>query len=173
MATLAERIKSALSKRGLSQAEAAKRCGISQQSINYIINKNLKASKLAAQIASGLQVNPEWLIYGTGKLENPEIYEIPVIHSANMLERFLCGGELDSLTETVLLSQNLGEYVFAYLFASNKLAICSSVEQLPDNLKFIEFLVLKNNQVCVEKGKQSPVGEHFLIYEWRTRNVNF
>jgi transcriptional regulator with XRE-family HTH domain len=169
MSTLAERLKIAISKRGMSQAEAARLCGISQQSINYIIANNLSSSKLAPQIASALDINPEWLILGHGKFEENKIYELPVIHSPYMLKKFL-RNELDeqSLDYTVI-NVYLGNLAFAYLLEARKMAICSDGLINTQNQK-IEYLAIEESIVLVTKTKGNL---SFPIFEWRIRSVDY
>lgn len=167
MNTFAERLKIAIKKRGISQAEAARLCGIAQQSLNYMISNNLVSSKLAPKIASALGISPEWLILGYGKFEESKIYELPIIHSVYMLKKFL-KKEIDenSISYTVI-NICLGDSSFAYLLEAQKIAICAT--EIIDTKK-IEYLNFVDSTVTVtnEKGELS-----FPIFEWRYRNVDF
>lgn len=171
MKTFAERLKIALKKRGLSQAQAARNCGIAQQSLNYIINKNLPSSKLAPLISSALNINPEWLISGKGKFEETRVYEIPIFHSIYMLKKFLDKNiDTDSMNHT-LIEIFLGNQAFAYLIDPNEMLICC-VEHtdIKSNDKNIAYLNIENNSINVSniKGNQS-----FPIFERRFRHVIF
>ena len=170
MKTFAERLKVAIAKKGLSQTEAARLCGIAQQSLNYIITNNLNSSKLAPQIASSLSINPEWLILGRGKLEENKIYELPIIHSPYMLRKFI-KNELDqnSLDYTVI-NLNLGSPAFAYLLETRKMIICTTGIALNTHSQKIEYLNIEELTASVTgtKGKLS-----FPIFEWRIRSVNY
>lgn len=167
MSTFAERLKIALSKKNLSQAEAARMCGIAQQSLNYIISNNLTSSKLAPQIAAALGISAEWLILGYGKFEETKIYELPLIHSPYMLKKFLAN-ELDQNTlDYIVTNTQLGDLSFGYLIEARKIAICST-ENI--HLDKIEYLDLSGSAAIItnKKGKLS-----FPIFEWRIRNVDF
>lgn len=167
MNTFAERLRIAINKRGISQAEAARTCGIAQQSLNYIITNNLKSSKLAPLIASSLGINPEWLILGHGKFEENKVYELPIIHSPYMLKKFI-RNELDENTlEYTVINLNLGSSAFAYLLESKKMAICSN-EIIHDQNQ--EYLCIRESNVIITNTKE----EHsFPIFEWRIRNVDY
>lgn len=68
--TLAERIKLALAKSGLSQAELARRAGIAQPSVNGWVSgatKSMRAN-VAVKAARALGVRTEWLANGTGPM---------------------------------------------------------------------------------------------------------
>lgn len=167
MNTFAERLKIAINKRGISQAEAARLCGIAQQSLNYIIANNLKSSKLAPQIASSLGINPEWLILGHGKFEENKVYELPIIHSPYMLKKYI-RNELDENTlEYTVINLNLGNSAFAYLLDSKKMAICSNETIHQQNY---EYLSIKESNAVVTKTKEEF---SFPIFEWRIRNVDY
>lgn len=168
MCNFSDRLNTIIKKRGLSQAEAAKLCGIAQQSLNYIINSKLKSSKLAPQIAEALGINPEWLIYGTGKPELSKLYDLPIIHSAYMLKKFI-NRELDLETlEIAIIDKFLGHNAFAFLTKPNEMAICGDLLQkgISD-----EFLTLSNEGVIIITKK--PEEASFPIYEWRRRHEDF
>jgi len=168
MSTFAERLKISITKKGLSQAEAARLCGIAQQSFNYIIAKNLNSSKLAPQIASCLEINPEWLILGQGKFEENKIYELPIIHSPYMLKKFLKKDLDDNTLEYTVININLGDQAFSYLLENKKMVICS--DQIMNTQNNIEYLSIEEQHAFVTetRGKLS-----FPIFEWRIRNVDF
>lgn len=168
MKTFAERLKMALDKIGISQAEAARRCNISQQSINYIISNNLEQSKLAVKIASSLDINPEWLIYGVGKFKETTYYEIPVLNSAFQILKFI-NNDLDIETVPCLASElYFGELIFAYLVEPNELAICCQKEYTLPALKYLCIVGSK-----VEITKEPLTDLFFGIIEWRKRCASF
>lgn len=168
MKTFAERLKMALNKRNISQAEAARRCGVSQQSINYIISNNLLSSKLAPQIASRLSINPEWLISGKGRFEEMKIYELPILHSAYMLKKFL-QKEIDENTlQHTLSDEFLGNNAFAYLINPRKMALCYENTKVKESSQ--EYLTIKNDTILITNTKSKI---SFPIFEWRSRHVDF
>jgi len=169
MSTLAARLSFILEKKSLSQSEAARLIGISQQSLSYIINKNLTSSKIAPQIAEALDINPEWLICGTGKPEIASVYELPIIHSPYMLEKFLDGDlKLDSVEFTVI-DKYLGNGAFAYLTEPTEMVVCSVSNFIKNPA---EFLVLDNGNVSVSQ-KVIKTMTAFPIFEWRRRYEKF
>lgn len=168
MKTFAERLKLALDKIGISQAEAARRCGISQQAINYIISNNLKQSKLAVAIASALDINPNWLIYGEGKFKETKCYEIPVFDNAYKILKYINNDVDESSTAFILVDMYLGDLAFAYLVSSNKLAICS---QKKYNIQPMEYLCITASSAVIHK---TPITDLFFnIIEWRIRGADF
>lgn len=166
MNTFAERLKFAINKSNLSQAEAARKSGIAQQSINYIINNNVNSSKLAPQIASALGINPEWLVYGRGKLEETCVYEIPIFNTPYLLIKFLNQDIDENTVKYTVIEIDLGDNAFAYLIEPQKLAICSSIIETDTT----EYLTLTPSSVIVSKSKGET---SFAIFEWRHRYVNF
>lgn len=167
MNTFGERLQTAIEKRGLSQAQAARQCGIAQQSINYIIKSKLKSSKLATQIAASLNINPEWLIFGHGKFEETRVYELPIIHSFYMLKKFLKGDLSNNEMDHTLTDTHLGDMAFAYLLEPKKLLICSDCAS---TTQANEYLSIKDTGVAITRTKTAL---SFPIFEWRTRHVDF
>ena len=168
MTTFAERLKKALDKLNISQAEAARRCGVTQQSINYIISNNLKASKLAVKIAASLDINPNWLIYGEGNFVETKYYEIPVFDNVYDLLKY-SNNDLDKATwRHVVIDIYLGDLAFAFLVDSQKLAICCQKEY---NDQPIEFLCIIGAEIQICKEPCDSLS--FSIIEWRSRRANF
>lgn len=76
--TLAERLKSAREKLGLSQAQLAEMVGLSQQSVAKIENGDTLQPRKIKEIAKALQVSQKWLLLGVeenGKLSSYVIEE--------------------------------------------------------------------------------------------------
>lgn len=166
MRTFAERLKIAIEKKGMSQSMAARICGISQQSMNYIISNNLTSSKLAPRIASALDINPEWLMYGRGRFEETKIYELQIIHNPYMLIKFLNNDIDANSVRYTAIDIDLGESAFAYIIEPKKMMICSS----SNKFSYSEYLTLKNSIVEITKRKKKI---SFGIFEWRSRYVDF
>ena len=164
--SFSERLKKILCVKGLSQAQAAKVCGIAQQSMNYIINSDLKSSKLAPQIASALDVNPDWLIYGTGRPDILKISNIPLLHSVSMLKKFIRGNLPVDLLDFTVIDTYLGSNAFSYLFKPKEMLICS------DNTHEIinsEYLTLENDEIAITKQAKKisfPIFERRKRYEY-------
>lgn len=167
MVTFAERLKLILDQKGLSQAEAARLIGVTQQSINYIINNNLATSKMAPKFAESLHVNPEWLIFGKGTPESTAIYEIPIIHSAHMLEKFLAN-ELKEVNAVTTTDRYLGTHAFAYLLQPTELIICA---EQGFNSSLVEYLCLDAKEIYIAKEPESKAC--YPIFEWRKRYEKF
>lgn len=75
MTTLAERLTIAMSHRGMSQAELARRCGVSQPSVHGWLSgkaKFLRGENLL-RAAAALGVSEEWLATGQGAMDQRPI----------------------------------------------------------------------------------------------------
>ncbi len=164
--TFSNRLKKILESKGMSQAEAARQCNIAQQSMNYILNSNLKSSKLAPTIADALNINIDWLLTGEGRPETINTIEIPIIHSPYMLKKFLNGAlTLDTLEYTIV-DKFLGTHAFAYLITSKEMIICS--EKPIDNS---DFLIILDDEVIISD--ENTENTSFFIFEKRVRTYDF
>lgn len=67
MATLQDRITTAMDAQGVGQAELARRLGIKQPSVHSLLNSSAGRTKYILDVARALGVRAEWLQYG----ENP------------------------------------------------------------------------------------------------------
>lgn len=169
MESFSERLRFVLYKREMSQSEAARRCGITQQAMNYIIKNNLESSKLAIQIANGLNVNPEWLVYGKGKFENAELTELPLIDNYFILEAFVHGIKIPEDKGGVFVDKDYGKYAFAFCVEKNKIAICCSSDASIENTLTHEYLVVMPDSFEVITNKKADC---YQICEWRIINVD-
>ena len=168
--SFSKRLKQVIDKKGISQTEAARLCGIAQQSMYYILKNDLKSSKLAPQIAEALDINPEWLILGEGRPDIVKTYEIPIIHSAYMLKKYLNDDLSYDAMDFTIIDQNLGVKAFSYLLTPTKMAICSdSLEKIKAN----QFLILteKSEVIITENSGEGRLV--FPIFEWRERYEDF
>lgn len=68
--TLAERLKSARNRAGISQQELGKAVGVTQAAIQKLESGKAKASTKLIDIARFLQVSPEWLLYEEGEVSS-------------------------------------------------------------------------------------------------------
>lgn len=66
---LAERLKLAMEARNMSQASLAEAAGISQPSVWKITSGRTQSSKKLVEIANALRVRPEWLLNGSGNMD--------------------------------------------------------------------------------------------------------
>ena len=165
MDTFADRLQHILSQKGLSQRQLSDLCGISQQSLSYIITNNLNKSKLAPQLATALKIDYRWLADGIG---TPDLLSFTVLHilqSARQLKQFIQGTLDADSTEKTLTNENLPENAFAYLLDLNKMVICNPAI---DHTR--EFISLVDSSVQVTK---EPHAFSFPIVEWRIRHEEF
>lgn len=69
LGTLADRLKFALARKGISQSELARRIGIKPQAIQYLCSGRGHKSGYIAEIARELEIRPHWLATGQGPME--------------------------------------------------------------------------------------------------------
>ena len=165
--SFSKRLKQVIENKNISQAEAARLCGIAQQSMNYILKNDLKSSKLAPQIADALNINPEWLIYGEGRPDMIVANEIPIIHSPYMLKKYIADALPQDSLELTIVDKFLGNKAFAYLIKPTKMAICADSN---DEIQPSEYLTLKDNEIIISA---KPAKISFPIFEWRERYEDF
>lgn len=69
MNTVSERLKYALLVRDISQAELARKVGVTRGAISNLINKVSQglSAENALKIAEALEVDPYWLVFGRGE----------------------------------------------------------------------------------------------------------
>lgn len=73
--TLAERLKLAMDKRGMSQGKLAEAAGVAQPTIWKILDGKTKNSGYVVEIAMALNVRPEWLALNSGPMLKDEATE--------------------------------------------------------------------------------------------------
>lgn len=73
MTTLAERLKLARSKAGLSQSKVAEAVGISQPTYQALESGKVQKTSYMMEIANALQVSPNWLATGQGEMNTPHL----------------------------------------------------------------------------------------------------
>lgn len=165
MDTFATRLQQTLTKKGLSQRQFSELCGISQQSLSYILTNNLNKSKLAPQLATALDIDYRWLADGIGSPDPLQFTVLPLLQSPRQLKQFIQGNLNKETTEKTLISENLTDKAFAYLLDLKKMVICTQNAK-----KTHEYLSLIDANICVTKDEH----EHsFPIYEWRIRHEEF
>lgn len=165
--SFSKRLKKILHTKNLSQTQAAKICGIAQQSMNYIINSDLQSSKLAPEIASVLNVNPDWLIYGIGRPDLLQISNIPILDSVRMLKKFLQGDLTNELLDLTVIDAYLGDKAFAYLSKPKEMLICADNTHQISNT---DYLTLHNDEIIITKQSKKL---SFSIFERRKRCEDF
>lgn len=69
MDTLAQRLRYARERMGLSQSELARRTGLRPQAIQFIEAGRVQRPRNLLDLAQVLAVNPEWLLFGRGTVE--------------------------------------------------------------------------------------------------------
>ncbi len=130
------------------------------------------------QIASALEINPDWLIYGRGKSEETKFYEIPIIHSPFMLKKLLDQNLDDQFITYTVTEISIHGTAFAYLITPNQLLLCQEINcsQLCNSINTSEYLeefLCINNQNWSVSVRNKPEELSFLILEKRIRNADF
>ena len=166
--TLSDRIKLVLFEEGLSQAEGARKCDISQQTLNYIIKNKLDRTKLANQIALGLGVRSEWLISGRGEKRAKKQTTVYVIKDLDMLKVLMMNrGDVRIETETFKIDGfDYIKKMFAIRY-ENKVVIFSNEIEDFNSMNKIEYIKINENGFEISDNKISE----FLVIEKRISNV--
>lgn len=89
--TLAQRLKQARTKKGITQSELAELVGLSQAAIQKIETGKAATSTKLIEIAKELNVEPEWLSSGTGDNPTPHIsssVKIELADDVSNIERY-------------------------------------------------------------------------------------
>lgn len=128
--TLSSRLRKALSDLGISQKEAAARCGLPEQTISNILTKNMDETKTAGRIAKGLGISLEWLTYGTGKPTGIDIKLLPVLDNFYSLGLYLTQGTIKDDVAYVATERDYGGKAFAWALPNGGLAICGELKDI-------------------------------------------
>jgi SOS-response transcriptional repressor LexA len=121
MTTMGDRLKRAIKMAGTSQSDLARKSGIKQQTISYLIASHSTGSGYAVRLATSLGVNPLWLQEGVGDPHDPLVTVAPWPEGAraswvvkvkqDQVETILSGGEIDG--PRVVTSAGVGPNAFA------------------------------------------------------------
>lgn len=150
-----ERVTLILEEQKRSKAWLAEQIGISKQSMNYVMNHSRKP-KFVSEIASALNVNPEWLTSGTGNIVLPnqpcDVRTIPILHPSDI--PLLHEKKLSS-EQHVMGNASLSENCFAIhldnksmepLFKQGTILIFDP-QVKPTTGDFVIFTVIKSDDV--------------------------
>ncbi|RLV57933.1 XRE family transcriptional regulator [Parashewanella curva] len=164
--SLGERLERALFELNVTQKQLAKKAGVTQQTISYIVKNKIPESKLAPKLADALGINPNWLILGLGELTKNFGYEIPIINSYFVLQKFFRDGYRIYGEPFLVTEINLGKQAFAFQTDLDQVAICS----LENSFNAKEFLLIEASKFQVLDSQQDNA---YPIYEWRKRSVEY
>jgi transcriptional regulator with XRE-family HTH domain len=165
--TLSIRLKKALLEMGISQKEAATRCGLPEQTISNILTKNMDETKTSGRIAKGLGINLEWLVYGKGKPFGVMPAWVPIIDNFYSLGLYLTQGTVHENTSYVASERNYGERAFAWILANGTLAICGEHDRNIEPEKRSYLLI--NDETSEISGNVNEQKKFYhLICELRT-----
>ncbi|HAF5880838.1 TPA: helix-turn-helix transcriptional regulator [Salmonella enterica] len=78
-----ERLALAMSEQGVTQGKLAKAVGMAQSSVNKLLN-GASGSRRVVEIASVLNVNPEWLSSGIGTMRQSDATVVPVSRNPDL-----------------------------------------------------------------------------------------
>ncbi|HJO93558.1 MAG TPA: helix-turn-helix transcriptional regulator [Victivallales bacterium] len=156
-----------MKEKGISQSEVARLCNLKQQTISYIIKNNLPNSKLAPQIAEGLKIRLEWLLYGEGSSKESIFSEIPLVNNYKGLKDFLYDKTFNE-TSSVLINKYIGLKAFAFLYRSNFIIICYDINVKDFGFEYLSFFDKK--PLITNEYKKD---DSFVVFERRTRHEDF
>lgn len=167
--TLGERLELALKTFKLSQAQASLTTGVPQATISHLIRNRARTYKNARDLADGLKINHDWLVYGRGGILSPNVQYIPIIQEYFRLRLFHSEAFLDDNTRFLVTEEKYGSGMFSTLL-NDTLLICSQ----PDETEFLEkksgFLLWteRRKAIIIEKIQGKRV---FPIHETRRYEV--
>lgn len=126
MAELGFRIRQALARKGMSQAELARKIGVKQQTISYLCAPDSPATttRYGTQIAQALGVNPSWLHTGLGDPDNPVVHvvvegvevlfrRVPLFGDVNSVSAYLESKPAKAKSVGIITNLHVGDKVFA------------------------------------------------------------
>ena len=80
MNTISQRLRKKREEMNLSQAQLAEKAGMTQQSLQAIEAGNTKRPRFLLEIASVLQCDAHWLLYGEDRSSAPELSNLKNIN---------------------------------------------------------------------------------------------
>ncbi|ROV56601.1 helix-turn-helix domain-containing protein [Neisseria chenwenguii] len=101
MEHIGDRIKEARLKLGLSQSALAKRADVSQGTIGQLESGRNQSSGKIVELATALNVSPEWLLYGKNP---PSIFSKPT--NVDNLDLFITSNDTNAALKKEFLKQN-------------------------------------------------------------------
>ena len=163
---LGERLERAMFELKITQAQLAKKAGVTQQAISYIIKNKLTESKMAPKLAEAMGINPNWLLLGIGELTKNFGYEVPIINSFFVLQKFFRDGYRVHDEPFLITEINIGQQAFAFQTGINEVTICSRANTF--NAK--QFLLIEATRTeIVDEITENA----YPIFERRMRSVEY
>ena len=153
-----ERVLFSLEQQKRSKSWLAEQIGISKQAINYLLKYSLNP-KYVTEIATALEIRPEWLLFGKGSRqslseESTDIARIPILHliniplftqknSLNLTDEFthITSGSASSCFATILENSCMEP-----LFNRGTLLIFNSLAK-PKNGDYVIFSLPQNKEL--------------------------
>ena len=168
--TLADRLQFLINERGYSHNDVARLCGIKQGSVSYILAKNLRKSKLANEMADGLNVSYEWLTKGEGPMTIEKAYAIPLFKNVFDAVKFYkndFSGEVPAYTYSN--KKTLASQTLAIEFAEQYTCICAFHSALQDEVScYLDLSDILNNKVALQATRENP--NDFPVVELRLQH---
>lgn len=167
---LSTRLMHALHELDISQAELARRIGVSQQAIQRLCKNNAYYSKFTFEIAAALGIEPAWLATGKGYMlpeQDPQKQmldrqkKVPILSEKEIID-FLAGNKKIpdiSSNQWVLSDACLNKNCFGYQlkdksmsprFDENTIIIINPNTQ-PKNLSFVLAYIEKENMIILRQ----------------------
>jgi len=176
--TLSDRIKIALDRLSITQAELARKIGVKQQVIQYLCSSKTKTSVFTYKIADALQINPIWLATGNGYIFLDDDYDyklikaqkkIPLLTSEQL--KNIIKNKLDitkiACDDWLLTTRELGKNSYAITLKDQAMypkfeestLIFIDAQQKPKNKDFVIAYINNNNEIIFRQllisGKKS------------------
>lgn len=157
--SLSARLKLAMRLLGVNQSELARRINIKPQIIQYLCNKNVKASRFTFEIAEALGVDYTWLSTGDGSMypieqNTVENVKVPFIRWSDLGYLFIKG---DTATEA-------GNFVFSNI-ASEKGCYALKLEDISMEPRF------EKGTTIIFDTTESPRDGDFVLANLKAHSV--
>ena len=157
--TFGDRIYMLLKQQKRSKAWLAEQVGISKQAMNYLLN-HASNIKFINEIALALDVNPEWLKTGKGKLtialhERNDIRHLPIMNMQDVSSLAKAKNSVKANKETIVVNAALSLDCFAVLLDNTSMKplfnqgtiLIFDPAKKPCNGSFVIFSIKKTSEV--------------------------
>lgn len=149
--TFAQRLRTVMERKNLNTVEVAKLAGVSRQSVNYILNNNLKSSKLSLQFALALNVSYDWLARGIDDNSFLELNEILVFTDIFDLIQYIHTKKTDNIRKSVSYNKLLQKDAFVFLNKANNTYYYCSTDKSIESSQYINIDLEHNTFNIVNK----------------------
>lgn len=172
MLTFADRLQYVIEKNNYSHNDVARLCGVGQGSISYILAKNLDRSKLAYQIAQGLNISYNWLTTGKGTIKSQSVYQIPKFENIFDCIKYTQSQNAELADAFIYTERDeLADKAFAIqMEQENYLLVCSFNEKHKGCGLYLNITDIMAGSLQLSRSIEAQA--YFAVVEVRIQNLN-